>query len=363
MSAFMKRFWLVLFALFLIPAVGLHAQAAPKVKTIPVQSKAANVVLSPDDHTVAVYNNYLIYNDPATPDLVPVTLYDTSTGEQVGTLSGYTDWVTGLDFNSDGSQIVTFHRNGDVNLWNTADQTLIKTIATYGMGGSWVQFLPDDHSILYRAGELVIGILDLDTGAITQLFGFHLDTYDDFTTNYVQFPARGDITVAAGAVSPDGLWLVTSTANDAVDLWDVFGGGYSQLRAPSEQPAQFSIRAFAFSGDGSQLIYFDNADDQTHVWDVNNQTETLVLPFGGVAFGVNGDATKVAWADRQSSAIYVADIAEGAEPLQVLALPDDMQVAPPITNVAFSSDGSQLVVGGLVGSDDASNIYVIDLAS
>ncbi len=271
--------------------------------------------------------------------------------------------MTGLDFNSDGSQIVTMHRNGDVNLWNSADQTLIKTIATYGMGGSSVQFLPDDHSILYRAGELVIGILDLDSGAITHLFGVHLDSYDDYTTNYVQFPGRGDVTFAAGAISPDGLWLATSTTNDAVDLWDVFGGDRVQLRPPSEKPAQFSIRAFAFSGDGSQLIYYDNDDHQTHVWDVNNQTETLALPFGAVAFGISADATKLAWADRQASAVYVADIAAGAEPVQVFALPDDQGVAPPITTVTFTSDGSQLIVGGLIGSNDVSNIYVIDLAS
>ncbi len=159
----MKRFSWLGFVL-LVTMIVVPVQAAPKVKTIPVPSSGLSVRFSPDDHTVAAYDNYLIYNDAPTPDTLPVTLYDVQTGEQIGTLSGYTDWVTGLDFNADGSQIVTFHRNGDVNLWNTADQTLIKTIATYGMGGSSVQFLPDEHSVLYHAGELVLGILDLDIG-------------------------------------------------------------------------------------------------------------------------------------------------------------------------------------------------------
>ncbi len=359
----MRRLMLLMFALLSLSAVGLRAQATSAgVKTIPVESMAANVLLSPDDHTLAVYNNYQIYNEAPTPELIPITLYDTRTGEQIGTLSAFTDWVTGLDFNSDGSQLISLHRNGDLNLWNVADLSLIKTIPTYMVGGGWVQFLPDDHSVLYRASDMLIAILDTENAAITHQFGTHFDSFDQFTSNYTQFPGRGDVTFAAAAVSPDGRWLATSTANDAVDLWDTAGSERWELRPKSEQMAQFSIRSFVFSDDSTRLVYFDSGDKRTHIWDVTTRKEVAALDFGALPFDITPDGAKLAWVDRATNAVYVADALEGAEPLQVLALPDDMQVAPVITSVTFTSDASQAVVGGLVSKNETSDIYVVDLA-
>ena len=358
----MKRFILILFALLSLSATALQAQDTPKVKTIPVDSLAAQVTLSPDGHTLAVYNNFQVYNEAASPELVPVTFYDIDTGEVTGSLDSFTDWVTGLSFNSDGSQLVTFHRNGDLNLWNVADLSLIKTIPTYIYGGSTVQFAADDHSVLYRTGQFVLGLLDLDSGATTHLFGEHVDTFDEFGTNYAQFPGQGDILIAAAELSPDGHWLAVSTANDAVYLWDVAGDERYQLRGNSEQVVQLSIRAFAFSGDSGQLIYFDGDDSRTHVWNVSDRSEAPALDFGGAAFAITTDASKLAWIDREANAVSVADLTAGSAPTELFALPDGARIPPNITSVSFTPDGSQLILGGLFSSDGASNIYLIHLA-
>ncbi len=359
----MKRFILILFALLSLSATALQAQDTPKVKTIPVESQAINVQLSPDGHTLAVYNNFQVYNEAALPELVPVTFYDANTGEVIGSLDSFADWVTGLSFNSDGSQLVTFHRNGDLNLWNVADLSLIKTIPTYTYGGSTVQFAADDHTVLYRTGQFVLGLLDLDTGAITHLFGEHMDTFDQFATNYIQFPGQGDILLAAAELSPDGHWLAVSTANDAVYLWDVASGERFQLRDASEKVAQFSIRAFAFSGDSGQLIYFDGDDSRTHVWNVSDRSEAPALDFGGSAFTITPDAGKLAWIDKDSKTVYLADLATGSAPVELFTLPDGTRIIPAVTSLAFTADQSELVVGGLYGSDEVSNIYLIHLAS
>lgn len=360
----MKRVSLLTLLILLVFATGvLHAQdSAFSVMTIPVESVAAVTLLSPDDQTIAVYNQFQIYNAAPTPELVAVHLLDINTGNEIGVLSGYGDWVTGLAFNSDGSQIVTFHRNGDVNLWNAADQSLIKTIPLYVYGGSWVQFLPDDQSVLYRAGQFVLGILNVDSVGITHQFGQQIATFDEFEA-YLTFPGQGDLLTAAAAVSPDGRWLAISTANDAVYLLDIENGARYPLRGNSEKTAQFSIRLFAFSSDGQQLIYFDGIDEQTHVWDVTSREEVGTYAFGALAFALAPDDTSLAWADRRAGAINLADLADGGEPVEVLALPDGLSVAPNITSLAFTSDGLRLVVGGLYNSDGETNVYVIDLAS
>ena len=358
----MKRLFLVVMLLLLLPAAGLSAQDTSGVTRIALDSKAANIQLSPDGHTLATYANAFIYDTAPTPDLIAVHLFDLSSGDAIGTLSGFTDWVSAADFSPDGSQLITFHRNGDLNLWNVADLSLIETIPTYTFNSTWVQFLGDGTHVIYRAGEMLLGILDLDSGAITQLIGEHFDSFTDYG-NYAQYPAHGDVVIAGAAVSPDGHWLATSTANDAVYLWDLASGERTALRPSSEKFGQFNIRAFAFSSDSSQLVYFDGGDKQMHVWDLATQTETLVLDAGAAGFAVTPDLSKLAWADRATGAVYVADFAAGAQAQPVFTLPDDLQVAPNVTSVAFTADGSRLVVGGLFGSDDGSAAYVIDLAS
>lgn len=361
----MKSFVFVtlLFSLVFATGVVFAQDSAFDVMTIPVESLAAVTVLSPDDQTVAVFNQFQLYDTEPKPALIAVHLFDINTGDEIGILSGFHDWVTGLAFNSDGSEIVTFHRNGDVSLWRTADQSLIKTIPLYLYGGSSVQFMPDDQNVLYRAGQFVLGTLNLDSGAITRLFGTHIDTFDEFNNVYLRFPGQGDLLIAAAVVSPDGHWLAQSTANDAVSLLDIESGTRYPLRGNSEEMAQFSIRLLAFLKDGQQLIYFDAGDSQTHVWDVASQQEVAAYAFGAPVFAVSPDSASLAWADPQTRVVYLADLASAAEPVEVLALPDSVRITPAVASVAFTSDGSKLVVGGLFNSDGATDIYVVDLTS
>ena len=364
----MKRILLAstLIGLMLLWGVSsLSAQvSSASVSTINVDSLASVTVLSPDNHTLAVYNQYVIYNTAPTFDTLPVRLIDTQTGKTIATLSGYTDWVTGLAFNSDGSRIVTFHRNGDVNLWDVTNTARpIKTIQTFTIGGSSVQLLNDDKTILMRSGEFILALLDTDSGAITHLFGQHLDTYDEFSTTYSQYPGRGDIGFAGAAVSPDGQWLVASTQNDEVILWEIATGKQVTLRPKSDKFGQFSIRAFVFSKDSSQLTYFDQGDKKTHVWDIAKRAEIGAFDVGGASFALAPDGKQIAWADRTTKSIDLAALTTLATPVKLVALPDTLQVAPLITSLAFTRDGKQLIVGGLYAEDGKNQIYIINLAS
>jgi WD40 repeat protein len=350
--------------MFSLGAANLSAQEAqPSIKKISVASKASMVRLSPDDHTVAVFNNFAIYNEPPSADLVAITLIDLTTGETIGTLSGYADWVTSVAFTADGSKLASLHRNGDLILWDVAAKKLIRTITTPALGGSPIQFLNDDKTVVMRVGEFWLGALDTDSGAITHLYGRHIDTYDDFSENYTQYPKRGDITFSAFGASPDGHWLVASTQNDEVIAWDMQSGELVALRKPSEKFGLFSIRNFIFSPDGNQLTYFDQSDKKMHVWDIAKQTEQGTYEGGSVSFAVAPDGNRLAWADRNTRSIYLVDASGTDAPTKLVELPETQEVVPIVTSLAFTSDGKQLIVGGLFADEGANEIYVFDLAS
>ena len=337
----------------------------PDLTSIPFESLAAGSELSPDDRTLALYNNPIIYNSESletTPEESQIRLLDIETGKLTGSLQGNLDWVSDIAFNSDGSRLVAFHRNGDLSLWDVPNQALLKTIPTYVYGGGWVLFMPDDQTVLLRLGEFVFGTLDTTNGAITQLFGRHIDTYNQFSENYTQYPERADLTFVTASASPDNTTFAASTANDEVVLWDAVSGEMRTLREPSEEMVRFAIRTLIFSSDGSTLTYFDDSDDQIHVWDLNTAEERHVYAFGGLPFAVAPDETTLAWADRETGVIYLADTASEAEPIALLELPDELGIAPNITQLFFTSDGSQLVVSGLFASDEQNAVYVINLA-
>ena len=241
----MKRLFLAVMLLLLLPAAGLSAQDTSGVTRIALDSKAANIQLSPDGHTLATYANAFIYDTAPTPDLIAVHLFDLSSGDAIG-IPAASPLGQRRRLQSRRQPVDHVHRNGDRNLWNVADLSLIETIPTYTFNSTWVQFLGDGTHVIYRAGEMLLGILDLDSGAITQLIGEHFDSFTDYG-NYAQYPAHGDVVIAGAAVSPDGHWLATSTANDAVYLWDLAGANARHCAPVPKKFGQFNIRAFAFS--------------------------------------------------------------------------------------------------------------------
>lgn len=364
----MKRaivFTLVSLLILLFGVSVTSAQDAANVRTIAYESLGAGMALSPDNRTLAVFNNAVLYGNEdiiSPPELIQIRLFDVETGEQTGSLSGHPDWVTDADFNADGSQLIAFHRNGDLTLWDVANQSLIKTIETYTMGGGWVQFLPDGKTVVLRLGEFVFGTLDTESGAITRLFGRHISTYNEFSETYTQFPGRADMTFISLAVAPDGAMFATSTGNDEVLLWDAASGENRTLREKSEQPGRYAIRALYFSSDGSTLTYYDQNDNQVHRWDVVAGTEIGSYELPGGAFAVSSDETWIAWADREANTVYWVEsmVLDARE--RELELPETLRIAPNVTTLAFTADGTKLVVGGLFASDEQNAIYVIDLS-
>ena len=360
----MKRFIVVIFVLTLIPLSALFAQDTAGFDTIQLESLAPNFALSPNGQTLGVYNNPVIYNDVDSgtpPELIEIRLFDVATGEQTGSLTGHSDWVSGADFSSDRSHLITLHRNGDVILWDVAQRRAIKTIATYAYGGGWLKALPDGKTVLLRLNQFVLAALDTETGAITHLYGRHMPSFGVFSKEYTQFPRNLDLNFVTVAASPDGSVFATSTGNDEVLLVDAASGEMQTLREPSEQPGRFAIRQLFFSTDGSTLTYFDQTDGQVHRWDVEAGEEIGAYALAATAFTLAPDGTTIAWADRETNTVYWVNNAVLDARENQLVLPENVRVTP-TTQLAFTSDMARLIVSGLYASESDNAIFIIDLS-
>jgi len=362
----MERLLLLSVVLWLLPVSALAAQDEADVVTIPYESLAARMALSPDDRMLAVYNFEFIYDNEeiiSPPELIQIRLFDVQTSEQIGSLNGHTDWVSSADFNGDGSQLVTLHRNGDLMIWDVASQSAVKTIPTYIFGSASVQFMPDDRTVLLRHSGNFFWMLDTQTGAITQLFGRRIDTYNEYFERFSQYPERADIVFFSITISPDGTTLASASGSDEVLLWDVATGEWRTLREKSEESGLYSIRRMFFSDDGSTLTYFDVNDKQVHRWDVETGTEVAAYELLASVFVVTPDESMIAWADRETNTIYWAESMVLDAPTHEFRLPDSLEVSENVTTLTFTSDKEQLIVGGLFAQDAQNAIYVIDLSA
>ncbi len=370
----MRLKWMRVLSLGLLFTLGFGqmtlAQEPTPARTISITSKGFGAKLSPDGRTLVTFENAIILGlKEVDPTLLPMRVIDIISGEERGQLSGFTDFASDVTFTSDGSKLVSIHSNGDVHVWNMVSLKEMKSFQTPLLGYLQVKMYPDNKQILTISpgNPQRLVLIDFETGAITQSFGMHFDSFTDFQNNFTQFPAIGDLMFAGFNISPDGAVIASSTANDEVGLWVVGGTQYQLVREKSEKPGLFSIRQLAFTPDRSSLVYYDASDKKTHIWDLATQKEKAALDVGADNFVLSPDGMMIAWATRVkdgASTVSVAPIDAPDKATVVLTLPEGLQVAPRITWLSFTQDGKQVVVGGFFASAPEDNqIYVIDVPS
>jgi WD40 repeat protein len=344
----------ILFLLLFVLIVALPT-AAQEVETyeVPVNPRGYNLEVSPDGRLAAVYENSVLLGD--VPDLftIPIRLIDLETGDEIGALAGHSDFPVDFDFSPDGTRAASFHRNGDVHLWDIETQDSVQRFRLLLLYGGRIQFVEDGRTLVILVGGVNSRLLffDTETGAITRIVGRHFVNFNDFRENYTAMPNNMDITYSAFAVSPDGATAAVATANDAIILFDIETGRDTTIRAAAEEFGQFSIRSMEFTPDGAQLVYFVRGEPGTfHVWNMNADAEEFAAEMGAHTWDYRDGV--VAWADREDSTVHVANLQTGATLLE-LSLAGGVT---PLTAVALTPDA--LIVGGLQSDGDEGNVLV-----
>ncbi len=164
--------------------------AQKELRTIPAQG-LDTVAFSPDGRTLAVDGSS------------DVRLFDATTGQETGKLTGVATWASGVTFSPDGKLLAAGEiGEGKVRVWDVASGRQQRLFTAPASPANGLTFSPDGKLLAAGSGPSVL-LWDLESGKLlTSLFG-HTDS------------------VQAVAFSPDGATLASGASSGEVRLWAV----------------------------------------------------------------------------------------------------------------------------------------------
>jgi len=143
--------------------------------------KLSNVVFSPDGSRLAVVS----------PEKNDAKVFDANTGEELLVLKGHTNSNWGIDYNSDGTRLVTAGRDATVRIWNANTGELLKTLTGHTSTIGAPHFSPDDTRIITGGADGLVYIWNAFTGQVLlQIEGFNNGF--DFTPDGKRAVVYGD---------------------------------------------------------------------------------------------------------------------------------------------------------------------------
>jgi WD40 repeat protein len=284
------------------------------------------------------------------------TVWDARTGAELLTLTGHTNKVLCAAFSPDGTRIVTGCMDGTAKVWDASTGTARLAMNAHRGQLHTVAVSPDGTRIISGGGE------PEKPGDATVW---------NARTGLALFELKGlKGTVMSAAFSRDGTRLVTGGAiqtgqdkegfpiwtGEAI-VWDAgTGAALLELKGFKE-----GVNSIAISRDGTRIITGggepgqDGDKSELKVWDA--QTGAVLFDLtkegeGGGIFGhtgasvaFNSDGTRfvaggLKWKGTEGNWAMVRDAATGASLLELKGH------TGPIECVAFSPDGTRIVTGG-----------------
>src|SRR5258708_5073301 len=299
--------WIVLIAA-LLSGTARPIAAQNRVRAIPVDLLRFPSTFAPDGKTLAIAAEPNIYDDKVQPNLLPIRLFDLTSGKETVQWQGVqTDFATGLIFAPDGNRLISTHFNGQLNVWDVNQGKAVKSYQLPAFGLRFPKFLADGKrlSLLASGVPAHILIVDTESGAITAYYGPVIKTFDGFQQNMTGFPQQGDFSYTTYDLSPDGKTLAAATLNDEIDVWDVSTGQMTVAVQPVEKKMLLNVRPLVFTPDGKSIMYYHHDDNKLHFLDVATHKDNPQSVSGGANFALSAKGDKLAWLDK--SQVYTLD--------------------------------------------------------
>jgi WD40 repeat protein len=262
-----------------------------------------------------------------------VTVWDVTRGAIMERLGGHSGSIWGLDISPDGRTALSAAHDGRAILWDLAgDRRLDRRFSVRGYRDSldvWfvvdvargVAVSPDGRTLAVTHIDGTVELLDTATlkrrRAFRAIRGF----------------------AGSASFSPDGRLLAVAGEGGRITLWDV----RTRARAGELEGLRADSQALAFSP-GGRLLAAAEAGFQPprmRIWDVRRRAQTrFAASITASALAFSPDETLVAAANGLDTAdgAEIFDAQSGAE-VKFVETPE------PTRSVAFSPDGSLLVVG------------------
>lgn len=222
------------------------------------------------------------------------------------TFNGHVDVVSALDFNGDGSLLVSGGRDNDVLIWDVASGERLLTLNGHTGAIRDVAFSPDSTQIASAAEDGTVRIWNVTTGAQERFINA-----DPTRVLTVDFSTEGGLIASGGRngrvrlwqvsdgtnirdfaghaeeirsvqFSPDGELLASSSTDNNIILWRLSDGSVVH-----DLDSERDVFSLAFSPDGSLLASGDRNND-IRLWTVATGVQERILTgHVGWVFGVS----------------------------------------------------------------------------
>jgi len=257
-----------------------------------------------------------------------INLWDATTGQNLLTMTGHTDWLGGLAFSPDGKRLASTSLDGTVRIWSLSPGQETVTVSGPGAGyGTRVVYNPNGKEFATNGGDGTATIWDAETGALRLRLSAH------------------DEEVMSMAFGPDGKHFATGSLDATAIVWDTDTG--QKLLTLSGHEA--GVRDIAFSPDGS-LIATGGFDGTARIWDAANGAElTKITGHAGIVPGVafSPDGTQLATASTDGTA-KIWDVKTGE---QIFTLAGHTSG---VVDIAYSPNGEKIATAS---SDTTAKIW------
>jgi sugar lactone lactonase YvrE len=251
------------------------------------------------------------------------SLYAAAPGVLQAHLLDHSAWMNSVDFSPDGSRLATAAEEARIDVWETRDGALLRTIESGEGPIASVDFAPGGE-MLAGATWHGAGIWQVSNGVLLRMY------------------LSDDDALGAVAFSADGQYLAGGSVSGMVYLWRVSDG--TRLLALPGQTAV--VNQLAFSPDGSRLASA-SADKSINLWSIPDGELVYKLTdhgdgVTGVAFSPDGsllassswDGTLRLWQASDGGALQ------------------EIQGEDSLMDVTFSPDGAWMVSASGAGQVD-----------
>ncbi|RKU25257.1 hypothetical protein C6497_16295 [Candidatus Poribacteria bacterium] len=286
----------------------------------------SNVVLSPDDSTIAV------------PSSVGIWLYDTRTYQLRTLLTGHSGKVTTVEFSSTGDMLASGGEDTTVKMWHTDSGKQITTLDGHIGAITRILFSPKEQILATGSKDDTIRIWNLKTKETIAILRGHTQGVESMAFssdgNLLASGALGEsyvwdirtgkrvYTLPQGiegktsiALSPDGNALVTINNpikyqyNNAIRIWDFKNPEGSTLF--ESKSGSSDITGMAISSDGETLSAIIGG--KIHLWELSTRIKLFTDSPGNheiKKIHFSPDANLLLSSDKYNR-IYMWDISQG----------------------------------------------------